>query len=497
MADLQSTNRTKVSKTRESTFGVIPNNPPFKEMRTTSSSLNANPQTTVTSEIRSDRQVADLILVGQQAGGDIGGELSYKTHDDDLEEACQGTWSNKAVRDNNGSADSVVTAVTASSDTYTVLDAAVDFKPGDIVLASGFGQALNNSLFVAESGTNGTSVIAPSSPGLADEAAPAAAARLKCVGFQGASGDIEATTDGGNALISTSLDFQTLGLAAGEWFKIGSGVTDTGFATGANNGWARISAIAQHRISLDVVPAGFTTDDGASKTIRLFFGDVLRNGTTKRSNTIERQYLDHSPASYEYFRGMVLNTLSLTFEAQSIVTMARGYMGRDSYLPDPMGRVSGAADTAAPTNDVLNTSSNIGDIIAGGAPITGPNYVLQASIEINNNLRQQNAIGSIGAVGIGVGEFGVTGSLQTYFGNPDEYRKVSENTATSLALRCGRSDGNREMFIFDLPRIKYSGGAPGISGKNADVPLEGQYQAIMHPTLGYTIGIQRFDYLPA
>lgn len=497
MADLQSTNRTKLGRAREVVFGVIPTAPAFKTMRNTSSSLNANPQTTVTNEIRSDRQVTDLILVGQQAGGDVGGELSYRAYDDEFEEALQSTWINKPVRDNAGVADSVITAVTASSDTYTVVDAAVDFAPGHLVLASGFAQAANNSLFVAQASTNGTAVIAPGSPGLADEAVPPAAARLKAVGFQGASGDIVATITNGNALTATTLDFTTLGLAAGEWIKVGSGVTDTGFATAENNGWCRISAVAAGRLSFDIVPTGWAADAGASKTVRLFFGDKIRNGTTKRSATFERQYLDHSPTTFEYLRGMTLNTMNVALDTQAIVTTTFGYMGRDSHFPDPMARVGSATDIDPPTGDVLNSSSNIGDIYVDGAPVTGPNYVLQASIELNNNLRAQNAIGSIGSVGIGTGECAVTGSLQTFFGDPSIARKVAQNTATSFSIRAGRQDGNREHYLFDLPRIKFSAGAPQISGKNADVPLEGQYQAIMHPTLGYTIHVQRFDYLPA
>ena len=71
MAELQSTNRVKLSKVRESTFGVTPTSPVFKTQRQTSSSLALNPQTVVSNEIRSDRQVTDLILVGLQAGGDV------------------------------------------------------------------------------------------------------------------------------------------------------------------------------------------------------------------------------------------------------------------------------------------------------------------------------------------------------------------------------------------------------------------------------------------
>jgi len=91
---LHSTNRVKLSKVREATFGVTPANPAFKTIRETSSSLNANPKTVITQEIRSDRQVTDLILVDMDAGGDVAGEIAFGVADDDFEEALQGTWSN-------------------------------------------------------------------------------------------------------------------------------------------------------------------------------------------------------------------------------------------------------------------------------------------------------------------------------------------------------------------------------------------------------------------
>ena len=49
-------------------------------------------------------------------------------------------------------------------------------------------------------------------------------------------------------------------------------------------------------------------------------------------------------------------------------------------------------------------------------------------------------------------------------------------------------------MIFDLPRIKFSGGAPDVPGKNQDVTIPGTYQAILEPTLGYTMSVQRVSF---
>ena len=90
----------------------------------------------------------------------------------------------------------------------------------------------------------------------------------------------------------------------------------------------------------------------------------------------------------------------------------------------------------------LNTSSNVGRIGYNGSTITGPNFVLNASFNINNNLRAQKVVGNIGAVGIGNGEFTATGQLQTYFGDASVYNQILNNTLTSFDMRLGRADGN-------------------------------------------------------
>jgi hypothetical protein len=493
MADLQSTNRVSLAKIRESTFGVTPTNPAFKKIRETSSGLNANPKTVITNEIRADRQVTDLVLTDMDAGGNIGGELAFGVADDDLEEALQGTWSNNP---NIIVASAGVEISALSTTTATVASGGAAFVAGMLTLLSGFPTASNNKLAAVSSSTS-TTVVYPAATFTAEASTIPVGATIRTVGFQGASGDIAAVTSGGNGLSSTVLDFTTLGLAPGKWVKVGDGDNaGCSFATSADNDFCRISAISSHKITFDIVPANWVADTGTGKTIHVFMGDFLSNGSTKRSNTIERQYLDHSPVTYEYFRGQTVNTLAVDGKPGAIATYTRDYIGKDAYLPSPMVRVTGATDVAAPTYGVLNTSSNVGRIGFNGSPVTGPNFILGASFNINNNLRAQKAVGFIGAVGTGNGEFTVTGKLQTYFGDPTVYKQVINNTLVSFDMRVGRLDGNRESLLFDFPSIKLSSGAPAVSGKNQDVTIDASFTAIMNATLGYTVSVSRYWYLP-
>jgi hypothetical protein len=486
MADLQSTNRVKISKTRELTFGVTPATPAFKTIRQVSSSLAVNPQTVVSNEIRSDRQVPALILTALQAGGDVAGEMSFLSMDDDMEEALQGTWATNP----NITVATQATEISALSATTATVAAnlGTPFKTGMLVLTGGFPTAANNNIVPRVASSTSTTVVFPLATFAAEVAPIPVGASLRVVGFAGVAGDIVAVTAGGNALTSTALDFTTLGLQPGMWAR------PNGFVTVADNDFCRISAITAARLSFDRVPAGWVADTGAAVVISVYIGDFLTNASTKRSNTIERQYLDHSPVTYEYLRGQTLDKFSVTADASKIATYTKTYIGADGVVQTT--RFAGATDIAAANNYVLNTASNVGRIGFAGSLVTGPNYLMGVKFDFTNNLRRQMAVGSLGAVGIGNGEFVVTGALNAYFGDKTMLDKIINNTLTSFDMRLGRADGNNESLVFDFPSIKLSGGSPSVSGRNADVMLNASFQAIRDVTLGYTASVSRFWYLP-
>jgi len=83
----------------ESTWGEIPVSggspeaPKLNEFRFTSDSLTQTTETSQSEEIRSDRQVSDIIRTAVSAGGDVGIELSYGSHDDLMAGALADEWS--------------------------------------------------------------------------------------------------------------------------------------------------------------------------------------------------------------------------------------------------------------------------------------------------------------------------------------------------------------------------------------------------------------------
>jgi hypothetical protein len=492
MTALQSTNRVKLSRAREATFGVIPTNPVFNTKRETSSGLSSAPQTVVSSEIRSDRQVTDLIFLGYQAGGAVAGELSFKSYDDEFEEALQGTWSNSPLI-TVATSDTEISDVTATTLTV-VTPLGTPFVAGMLAYTSGFTTAANNNILSRVASSTGTTIVFPALSFTIEGAAIPVGASVRTVGFQGAAGDLVAVTAGGNAITSTALNFTTLGLAVGQWIYVGGAAVGNAFATAGVGGFCRISAITATRLSFGRVPSTWVADAGSSKTVQIFTSDFLINGSTLRSATFERQYLDHSPVSYEYLRGQTIDKMTVTADAQKIATLSVDYIGSDSTVTT--ARASGATDVASPTNFVLNTASSVDAIAFDGTAVATPNYLMSANWAFNNNLRRQLAVGVTGIVGTGNGEFSVTLGLNFYFGSKTVLDKVTSNTLTSFNCALGRNDGNKEAYMFDFPSIKLGTGAPTVSGKNADIMINSNATAFMDATLLYTASICRFWFLP-
>lgn len=492
MVDLQSSNRVKISRVREATFGVTPATPAFKAQRVTSHSLAINPQTTVSNEIRSDRQIADAILTAYNPSGQVGGEMSFIMLDDDLEEALQGTW----LANPNIVVVTQATEISALSTTTATVASALGspFKAGMLVLSTGFPTAANNNIVSRVASSTTTTVVFPAASFTSEGAPIPVGATLRVVGFMGASGDLVLDVTGGNHMTSTLLDFTTLGLQPGMWLKLGGTAAGNQFATAVDNDFVRVSVIAATKLTFDRVPASFAADAGTAKTVQVFMGDFLTNASTKRSNTIERQYLDQSPVSYELLNGMVLDKMSMVIRAAQIATFTKDYMGNSGSIGTV--RTAGATDVAAPTNDVLNASSNVGRLGFDGSAVGSPNYCLEAQWTLNNNLRRQLGVGQIGAVGIGDGEFAASGTLNFYFGDKTVLDKIMNNTLTSFDCRVGRTDSNNESYVFDFPSIKLVSGSPTVSGKNADVMIAAGFQAIKDNTYGYTTSCSRFFYLP-
>ncbi|CAA2142747.1 phage tail tube protein [Hyphomicrobium sp. ghe19] len=480
-------NRTRLAVCRETSLGVTPENPVMRAARHAGETLQFQPTFITSDEIRSDRMSADPIKVNETNQGAVNIRLSYPVDESPLslffESLMFQAWTNTPFRDNAGTADSAITAVTAEDGVFTVVAGAA-FTAGHLVKTSGFANAGNNGLFVLKTGS--ATVPAVGDDLLTDEAAPPENARIKVVGFQGAAGDIQAAAD---AITSTALDLSALGIVPGQWIKVGGFGAAYRFATAAVNAYARVIGVAAHKLTLDNLPMGWAVDNGAGKTIRVFFGDHVKNGVDRRSLTIERGFLAQAVPSYIIQRGMVVAQGELTWTTEEMITGSVTFNGLTGELTTVPLDASPLPATTAP---IMSANVNVGRIAESGVAVAGPNYVKSASVTVNNNLRMISAVGHVGAVDIGVGECAVTGTLETYFGDKALAEKLLDGTVGNINLR-SQKDG--QAVIVSLPRVTFTEGSPSAGAKNQDVMLPLNYQASMDSLTNAHVLIDRLEYV--
>lgn len=494
------TNRVAIGVTRETSYAAAVSNGRVRAMRFTGASLAGAPVTKTSDEIISDRQTSDLQIVGKDVGGDLQVEFSFggasSAIDALIEQALFNPWTVTPVRYNKGTADSIITDVSAAN-VYTYTTAGSDlegnsgtFQIGHLVSCTNFTNSNNNGV-KRVSATTATTITAGSAS--TAETAPPAEARLKCIGAQGVSADITATAGGTNSLGCTTLNFTTVGIVAGMWIKIGGSAAGDKFATAANNDWVRVLSVTSTTLVLDRVPSGWATDSGSGKTIMLFYGDYIRNGTTQLSSVIEERFLDIT--QFQYFQGMLVDSFTQKLDPASIMTGSFNLKGSAATAPagsrDTAILTGTPVDVAAPTTDVFNTASNVARIAENGTPIGTPNYVLGLEITVNNNVRQLPGVSILGAVAANAGRCTVTGNIKTYFGDATLLAKVLANTQTSIDFVVKDTSGNG--YLVDLPKVKFSSGTTPVPGNDQDITVDLNYQALKHATYGYTMHMQRFE----
>jgi hypothetical protein len=470
----------------EAVWNTVNSNPAFKEIRFKSAALAYAPKTVVSEEIRSDRQITDLPLVGFEASGNTTHEFSFDAFHEELQDALFNNWTANPEFV-NVSSDTPITDIGTA--TITVASGGAVMKTGMLVRYSGSSVPANNKVVKMSADGTGTSLTVAAATFTAEAVVPAGA-RLKVVGFQGVAGDIDFTA-APNTITSTTLNFTTLGILPGMWLKIGGTAAIDQCTVAVNNDWVRVLTVAANVITLDIVPTGWATSVETTSTVKIWMGDRLINGVLARSCTMEMAYNDQTVVLYEVYSGMMIDSFKWSAEAQAIPQLEIGWMGGNAT--DSTTRTSGATTVAAETNSVMNTSSNIGNIREGGALLAGPNFVNSIAFTVNNNLRMRTAIGYQAAVSIGAGRSNITLEFNTYFGDKTILDKIRNNTNTSYEMRVTDPLGGK-AYVVDFPSVKYQSGSPETTGIDSDVMLQMTGQAIMHSVLGYTMYVGRFSY---
>lgn len=274
-------------------------------------------------------------------------------------------------------------------------------------------------------------------------------------------------------------------LRKGQWIKI------TGSTNPLQNIYAQVSkTVLPSSTVLTFEGNPFTGATGAGGAAVVIQSLQLVDGTTESSWTIERELADIT--KFFTYRGMTPDKMSLNFASGAVTEGSFEFIGKDAMAANGTTRLPGTP-VASKTYDVMNAVAGFGDIYEGGSALTGT-FIKSVSLSLSNSLRARDAIGTLGAVSVGVGTIEVTGQMEVYLADAVLYDKFVNNTASSLSFRSSDSAGNG--YIISLPKIKYSDAQVQAGGLDQDVMLSMPFTAIYDSVQNHTIAINRVGVAP-
>lgn len=284
-----------------------------------------------------------------------------------------------------------------------------------------------------------------------------------------------------SALMSTFTEFGTNGVGAASTSTAITATTitqvgGTSFATLKKGQWFRLTSSGTNngkifRVSpsaADPTATVINLDTNTPGTINATEGAVvvqaarLTHGTTQSSWTIERENSDI--AVFMAYKGMTASKMSMKVASGSLSTINFDFMGQ-SALESATTLLPGSP-VAAPTYDIHSGVAGATNAIwMDGVPIAGT-YVKSVSLDFDNALREQGAIGTLGAVGIGAGSINCTASVEVYFANKDLFTKYRQNTNSSLIFSSTDASGNG--YIFTIPVANIASWKSNAGGNGSD-----------------------------
>ncbi len=399
-----------------------------------------------------------------------------------------------------GLADGAPFRPTSVTSTAYVVAADGDLTAGRLIRARGFTVTGNNGLKVVGAASDTDEI---KTSGLAAETTtPAQNATVELAGVQGASGDITCTA---TQILSTVLDFTTLGITIGQFIHVGDADNGAayGFATAACYGLIRPTAITANAITFDKATTTWVTDNGAGKTIRLLFGTFARDVATDNADFLDQYYtgevtwpnLDAPDPMYEYARGHVVDEFSMQCPTASKLTMKVGFVGFDTDAPVVAGsRATGASAARIPVGtEAFSTSTQVFRLRSANGSTAITTYFKSFNLSIKNQRVPQKAVANLGAISISYGTQQWDIDAEAYFVDADVVAAVRAHTTLTWDFAVRNPDGG---FVVDIPECTF-GSAKRNMPINESVLVAITGRGHQSATFGYTGSISIFPYLPS
>ena len=148
-------NRVQLAFVEETVFGAKESGSPLQILRYNSESLKQDMATTISEEIRADRQISDVARIGISASGGIDFELSYGSHDDFLKAALLSSAWTSELR-----VEKLTLSVDAADNSFNdSVSGLGSFIANQWIFTAGFVNSENNGFFKIVSKTSSKIIV--------------------------------------------------------------------------------------------------------------------------------------------------------------------------------------------------------------------------------------------------------------------------------------------------------------------------------------------------
>lgn len=396
------------------------------------------------------------------------------------------------------------TAVTAGSPASWTVPALGALPAGTLVRYFNPIAAANGGLHVVAAGSDATHV--KTADALVAEVIPANSNVLLCVaGVQGAAADI--TIDVNGNILSTILDFTTLGLNPGQLCYLGdptSGAAFTPPLSGA--GYFIVGAVAAHQITVVNPTYVVGVDAAAGKTVRILYKSM--NTNVPLDPTGANGFLMEPTGTFELSEPGVggsteftengrvgVNKVTLNIPAESKVEVTLEMMGCTRTDPTTV-RGAGCANAIAPSRTGIYTTAAkvLGLRLLKQSDKSAINCeVNAATITFDNKASYNPALGRAGAAFVSFG--GYLPSLQfsnVYVHDNDLTRDANQNVDVVADMLMKSETGGFGLY-FPMTKIRKPKKA---YKKGTNVTLNLDVRPNRDPATGILYSLSQFAYLP-
>lgn len=223
-------------------------------------------------------------------------------------------------------------------------------------------------------------------------------------------------------------------------------------------------------------------------------GSMLRNPgevdqIVPQSATIETSFFDVN--QHFVVDGLRTGALSMEVTAGSIVTGSSTTMGRETkrFNVYKLGNETNYTVLEAPATEVVSATANVGSLSVNGVEQATAIRSIQFSLE--GNLRNQQAVGSKFPVGIAAGRLNLTGTVEAYFADGEQFDRFLQHETVSLAFPIIDLAGN--TYYFTIPAFKIASDPIAPGGIDQDVMENLEFTAFRDPVTQCMIQIDRFS----